>query len=88
MDKSKGGADQVVIEMTVKQALRVAARESKAVRRSLVDKLEDMQAIQSRPKAPQGLLNTGLPKLNNLKLRRWRKHRIGPRADVNVPAAW
>ncbi|HHA2250159.1 TPA: hypothetical protein ACOEHG_005119 [Enterobacter ludwigii] len=30
------------IEMTLKQALRVAARESKAVRRSLVDQLEDM----------------------------------------------
>ena len=59
--------------MTIKQALRVAARESKAVRRSLVDKLEDMQAIRCRPKAPQGLLNIGLPKLNNSKLRRWRK---------------
>ena len=43
MDKKKGGADQVVIVMTYKQALRVAARESKAVRRSLVDKLESMQ---------------------------------------------
>lgn len=32
------------ITMSMKQALRVAARESKAVRRSLVDKLEDMQA--------------------------------------------
>lgn len=43
MDKKKGGADQVVIVMTFKQALRVAARESKAVRRSLVDQLESMQ---------------------------------------------
>ncbi|MFZ4219177.1 ORF6N domain-containing protein [Enterobacter ludwigii] len=42
MDKAKGGADQVVISMSLKQALRVAARESKAVRRSLVDQLEDM----------------------------------------------
>ncbi|QCT21745.1 hypothetical protein FEM41_19860 [Jejubacter calystegiae] len=33
----------VVIDMSIKQALRVAARESKAVRRSLVDKLENMQ---------------------------------------------
>ncbi|HBC1013550.1 TPA: hypothetical protein IGZ65_005362, partial [Escherichia coli] len=33
MDKKKGGADQVVIVMTYRQALRVAARESKAVRR-------------------------------------------------------
>lgn len=30
--------------MSIKQALRVAARESKAVRRSLVDKLEEMQS--------------------------------------------
>ncbi len=29
--------------MTYKQALRVAARESKAVRRSLIDKLEELQ---------------------------------------------
>ena len=43
MDKKKGGADQVVIVMTYKQALRVAARESKSVRRSLVDQLESMQ---------------------------------------------
>ncbi|WP_339053682.1 hypothetical protein [Arsenophonus endosymbiont of Crataerina pallida] len=36
-----------IIEMTLKQALRVAARESKAVRRSLIDKLEQ----QSKPKS-------------------------------------
>jgi hypothetical protein len=36
--------------MSIKQALRVAARESKAVRRSLVDKLEDMQALPVMPK--------------------------------------
>lgn len=36
----KNGADIDVITMSIKQALRVAARESKAVRRSLVDKLE------------------------------------------------
>ncbi|CAI1042602.1 Uncharacterised protein [Serratia liquefaciens] len=40
MDSKKGGADQEVIGMHRKQALRVAARESKAVRRTLVDKLE------------------------------------------------
>lgn len=40
MDSKKGGADQEVIGMRYKQALRVAARESKAVRRGLVDKLE------------------------------------------------
>lgn len=39
-----GGTPMVVITMTIKQALRVAARESKAVRRSLVDKLEEMQS--------------------------------------------
>ncbi|ENK6728093.1 hypothetical protein AB3398_005296, partial [Escherichia coli] len=39
----KNGADIDVISMTIKQALRVAARESKAVRRTLVDKLESMQ---------------------------------------------
>lgn len=37
-----GGRPIEVIEMSIKQALRVAARESKAVRRSLVDKLEAM----------------------------------------------
>lgn len=40
MDSRKGGADQEVIGMRRKQALRVAARESKSVRRVLVDKLE------------------------------------------------
>lgn len=62
MDKAKGGADQIVIEMTVKQALRVAARESKAVRRSLVDKLEDMQAIQVPVQS-----NSGLPEYRRAK---------------------
>ncbi len=37
-----GGTPMVVITMTYKQALRVAARESKAVRRSLIDKLEEL----------------------------------------------
>ncbi len=56
MDKKKGGADQVVIVMTYKQALRVAARESKAVRRSLIDKLEELQqANSSAPSIPQTL---------------------------------
>ncbi|MGA4583953.1 KilA-N domain-containing protein [Enterobacter hormaechei] len=49
MDKLKGGADKVVISMTYKQALRVAARESKAVRRTLVDKLESMQQPAPAP---------------------------------------
>lgn len=51
MDKEKGGADQVRIEMSIKQALRVAARESKAVRRSLVDKLESMSQQSFDPMA-------------------------------------
>ncbi|QGY29044.1 phage antirepressor protein [Pantoea cypripedii] len=40
----KNGAEIEIVDMQIKQALRVAARESKAVRRSLVDKLEDMQS--------------------------------------------
>lgn len=40
-----------VVEMTIKQALRVAARESKAVRRALVDKLEAMQTPASTYRA-------------------------------------
>ncbi|ELH7455830.1 phage antirepressor KilAC domain-containing protein [Escherichia coli] len=45
-----------VITMTFKQALRVAARESKAVRRSLIDKLEELQQANSpAPSIPQTL---------------------------------
>ncbi|KMV67974.1 hypothetical protein AI29_10810 [bacteria symbiont BFo2 of Frankliniella occidentalis] len=40
-----------IIDMTIKQALRVAARESKAVRRSLVDKLEAMNTKSFDPMA-------------------------------------
>lgn len=54
--------EMVVIGMTIKQALRVAARESKAVRRSLVDKLEDMQAIQLPTQS-----NSGLPEYRRAK---------------------
>ncbi|CRL45146.1 hypothetical protein SGGMMB4_02692 [Sodalis glossinidius str. 'morsitans'] len=43
----KNGADIEIIHMTLKQALRVAARESKAVRRSLIDKLEQQSSSQS-----------------------------------------
>lgn len=67
MDTSKGGADQIVIEMTVKQALRVAARESKAVRRALVDKLEDMQAIQKPKHSDSGLPEYRRAKAEQLK---------------------
>ncbi|ENC1031644.1 phage antirepressor Ant, partial [Escherichia coli] len=45
-----------IISMTFKQALRVAARESKAVRRSLIDKLEELQqASTASPAIPQTL---------------------------------
>lgn len=57
-----GGRPIEVIEMSIKQALRVAARESKAVRRSLVDKLEDMQAIQAPAQS-----NSGLPEYRRAK---------------------
>ncbi|WGA68463.1 phage antirepressor KilAC domain-containing protein [Escherichia fergusonii] len=51
-----GGTPMVVITMTYKQALRVAARESKAVRRSLIDKLEELQQASSpTPSIPQTL---------------------------------
>ncbi|EEA8681540.1 phage antirepressor Ant [Salmonella enterica subsp. enterica] len=47
-----------VVKMSHKQAMRVAARESKAVRRSLIDKLEALQQEQSPssvPAIPQSL---------------------------------
>lgn len=47
-----------VVKMSYKQALRVAARESKVVRRSLIDKLEALQQAQSSspvPAIPQSL---------------------------------
>lgn len=50
----KNGADIEIIEMLIKQALRVAARESKAVRRSLVDKLEARQ--HARPTTPNEII--------------------------------
>lgn len=59
---ANGGRPVEVIEMTIKQALRVAARESKSVRRSLVDKLEDMQALQMPTQS-----NSGLPEYRRAK---------------------
>lgn len=53
--------------MSIKQALRVAARESKAVRRSLVDKLEDMQAIQISAQNSSGLPEYRRAKAEQLK---------------------
>lgn len=58
----KNGSDIDIITMSIKQALRVAARESKAVRRSLVDKLEDMQTIQIPTQS-----NSGLPEYRRAK---------------------
>lgn len=58
----KNGAEIDIAEMSIKQALRVAARESKAVRRSLVDKLEDMQSIQAPAQS-----NSGLPEYRRAK---------------------
>ncbi|MEJ8326020.1 hypothetical protein WKI40_23100 [Kosakonia sacchari] len=62
-----GGRPIDVAEMNIKQALRVAARESKAVRRSLVDRLEDMQAIQVTTKISSGLPEYRLAKAEQLK---------------------
>lgn len=47
----KNGAEIEIVSMTYKQAMRVAARESKAVRRSLIDQLEELQ--QKALAAPQ-----------------------------------
>ncbi|MDF7679121.1 hypothetical protein PT300_00185 [Enterobacteriaceae bacterium ESL0689] len=63
----KNGAEIEVIEMSIKQALRVAARESKAVRRSLVDKLEDMQAPPAIQKNQSGITEYRLAKADQLK---------------------
>lgn len=63
----KNGADIDIVNMNIKQALRVAARESKAVRRSLVDKLEDMQTVS----IPQQS-NSGLPEYRKAKAKQLR----------------
>ena len=68
MDKDRGGADKVVVRMTIKQAIRVAARESKAVRRALVDKLEAMQQAHiEKSKTGNGLVEYRLAKADNLR---------------------
>ena len=56
-----GGTPMVVITMTYKQALRVAARESKAVRRSLIDKLEELQQANSCPIDPPNITRSSTP---------------------------
>lgn len=55
-----GGTPMVVITMTYKQALRVAARESKAVRRALIDKLEELQHQADQP-SPVPAIPQSLP---------------------------
>ncbi|GAA6602231.1 TPA: hypothetical protein MIP74_05795 [Klebsiella pneumoniae] len=69
---NKTTSEKVV--MSIKQALRVAARESKAVRRSLVDKLEDMQAIQVPTKSTSGLTEYRLAKAEQLKAQALKKN--------------
>ncbi|GKW21885.1 hypothetical protein PEC302107_36140 [Pectobacterium araliae] len=64
----KNGQDIEVITMTIKQALRVAARESKAVRRSLVDKLESMQQAHiQNGKSGNGLTEYRFAKADQLR---------------------
>lgn len=64
----KNGADIEVANMKIKQALRVAARESKSVRRALVDKLESMQqAHTEKTKSSNGLPEYRLAKAEQLK---------------------
>ncbi|MBV4365935.1 hypothetical protein [Erwinia phyllosphaerae] len=64
----KNGSEIEVAEMTIKQAIRVAARESKAVRRALVDKLEAMQLAHiEKNKSGNGLVEYRLAKAEQLK---------------------
>ncbi|STL40634.1 putative antirepressor [Escherichia coli] len=59
---ARGRTPMVVITMTYKQALRVAARESKAVRRSLIDKLEELQQANSpTPSIPPNITRSSTP---------------------------
>ncbi|PTA95984.1 hypothetical protein C9415_09125 [Kluyvera sp. Nf5] len=74
----KNGAEIDIAEMSIKQALRVAARESKAVRRSLVDKLEDMQTIQDTVQS-----NSGLPEYRRAKAEQLRAQAL----EKNIASA-
>lgn len=80
----KNGQDIEVITMSIKQALRVAARESKAVRRSLVDKLEDMQAIQAMPKSQSGITEYRLAKADQLKAQALEKNIANAREIMSL----
>lgn len=74
----------VVIEMSIKQALRVAARESKAVRRSLVDKLEDMQALPVMSKSQSGITEYRLAKADQLKAQALEKNIASAREIMSL----
>lgn len=74
----------VIIEMTIKQALRVAARESKAVRRSLVDKLEDMQAAQVPAQSSTGITEYRLAKAEQLKAQALEKNIASAREIMSL----
>lgn len=80
----KNGQDIEVITMSIKQALRVAARESKAVRRSLVDKLEDMQALPEMPKSQSGLTEYRLAKADQLKAQALEKNIASAREIISL----
>lgn len=80
----KNGQDIEVITMSIKQALRVAARESKAVRRSLVDKLEDMQAIPAMPKSQTGITEYRLAKADQLKAQALEKNIANAREIMSL----
>ncbi|HGV3853626.1 TPA: hypothetical protein ACNG1O_003303 [Escherichia coli] len=80
----KNGQDIEVITMSIKQALRVAARESKAVRRSLVDKLEDMQTIPAMPKSQSGITEYRLAKADQLKAQALEKNIANAREIMSL----
>ena len=80
----KNGQDIEVITMSIKQALRVAARESKAVRRSLVDKLEDMQVIPAMPKSQSGITEYRLAKADQLKAQALEKNIANAREIMSL----
>lgn len=79
-----GGRPIELIEMTIKQALRVAARESKAVRRSLVDKLEDMQAAKIPAQSDTGITEYRLAKAEQLKAQALEKNIASAREIMSL----
>ncbi|MEY8769033.1 hypothetical protein AB6T85_01070 [Erwinia sp. ACCC 02193] len=81
----KNGAEIEVAEMTIKQAIRVAARESKAVRRALVDKLEAMQQAHiEKNKSGSGLVEYRLAKAEQLKAQALEKNIASARDLMNM----